>query len=394
VETALRIERIAVADWALALVLSLLINGLAFVGFAVGLGLDRIRQPAKLLGPADQVVAVIAPEWLQVAPEPVPGAVTRPFVRTSPEQVAGKSERARFLGERDTVAASDLEPVAGAEPLPSQAGREPLRDGELETTESVYQDGDLAHDRSAKPEAPAEPAPMAAAATPTGDPALAPATPAAVQPPAASRPAAAAQPLEPAAAAAKPELVDPLAPPAPVRPPEQLAVGTETVDRPLPPEPKAAREEPRPARQTAAADSVRPPAPAAAIRREPGFRGHQTKTRLRGSISRRGPSSLDVDNTSLGRYQAALSRAVEREWQRNCVRYRDFITPGFLTVRFLVEADGRIRSLEFLEVVEAGEIQKGFTLNSIRGASIPPMSSELKRDLEGEPLELIYNFYF
>jgi len=76
------------------------------------------------------------------------------------------------------------------------------------------------------------------------------------------------------------------------------------------------------------------------------------------------------------------------------VRYRDFITPGFLTVRFLVEPDGGVRSVQFVEVVEAGEIQKGFTLNSIRGAPIPPMPAELRRDLKGDPLELIYNFYF
>ena len=76
------------------------------------------------------------------------------------------------------------------------------------------------------------------------------------------------------------------------------------------------------------------------------------------------------------------------------MRYRDFITPGFLTLRFLVEANGGVRSVEFLEVVEAGEIQKGFTLNSVRSAPIPAMPAELKRELDGEALELIYNFYF
>jgi outer membrane biosynthesis protein TonB len=175
-----------------------------------------------------------------------------------------------------------------------------------------------------------------------------------------------------------------------------LATGPDPVDRPMPPEPQRPPEpQPRPAERTAARDpAVAPPAPPAARQREPGFRGNQQKTALRGSISRRGPSSLDVENNALGRYQAALSRAVEREWQRNCVRYRDFITPGFLTVRFLVEPDGRIRGLQFIEVVEASEIQKGFTLNSIRGAPIPPMPAELKRNLDGDPLELIYNFYF
>ena len=63
-------------------------------------------------------------------------------------------------------------------------------------------------------------------------------------------------------------------------------------------------------------------------------------------------------------------------------------------MRFLGGGDGGGRSVEFREVVGAGEIQKGFTLSSVRSAPIPPMPAELKRELDGDPLELIYNFYF
>jgi hypothetical protein len=126
----------------------------------------------------------------------------------------------------------------------------------------------------------------------------------------------------------------------------------------------------------------------------PGFRGHQRKTAIVGSISRTGRSALDVADTALGRYQAIISRAVEQEWQRNCVRHRDFITPGFLTVRFYVETNGKVRTVQFVGSMETGEVQKGFTLNSIRNAEIPPMNPTLRKDFENEPLELIFNFYF
>ena len=85
---------------------------------------------------------------------------------------------------------------------------------------------------------------------------------------------------------------------------------------------------------------------------------------------------------------------MELEWQRNCVRHRDFITPGFLTVRFFVEPNGRVRSVSFVGDMETGEVQKGFTLNSIRDASIPPMPPALRGDYKEEPLELIFRFYF
>jgi hypothetical protein len=45
-------------------------------------------------------------------------------------------------------------------------------------------------------------------------------------------------------------------------------------------------------------------------------------------------------------------------------------------------------------MVDAGEIQKGFTLNSIRQAKLPSIPNDLKKELDGEPIELLYNFYF
>ena len=89
-----------------------------------------------------------------------------------------------------------------------------------------------------------------------------------------------------------------------------------------------------------------------------------------------------------------LSRVVEQEWQRNCVRHRDFITPGFLTVRFFVEPTGKVRTVQFVGTMETGEVQKGFTLSAIRDAAIPAMPAAVKKDFDKEPLELIFNFYF
>jgi hypothetical protein len=389
VSAALSVERTPWAEWAVAVAISVLVNGVLFFAFAVMLALEVVNQPAE---PEEEIetVAVIRPGRIKTV-KPVQGekvAQKRPFARTSPDQPASAGERSRFIGERATAASSEAVPVAGAPNLPSQTGEDSRFDKEVETTTSDYQDGDLSHDRSAQP------APAPAVPAPPVDPVLkTEADPGKV-------------PTESRAEAAEPSPTEPLKSDQPdaldtesTAPPKQrLAQGPLAVDRPMPPEKEKTDEQIKEAarKPAEAGSSARPPEPKTSTDPavKPGFRGYQRKTRLHGSISRRGKSSLDVDKTALGQYQAALSRAVEREWQRNCVRYRDHITPGFLTVRVLVNPDGGIRSIEFLEAVEAGEIQKGFTLKSIRDADIPKMPKDVKKELDGEPLELIYNFYF
>lgn len=346
----------------IAICLSLLANVclLAMAGIAV-LKFDALRDPVPTTPAAAETVATIH----AIPAEESAAAETsgrQPFARTSPDQAAEPVENPAFIGERDTRATSDRTPVADAPPLPSQAGIEPRDATDIETTESDYQDGELAADN------PAAPTPEAAV-VPSPPPLP-------LQEPAPTTAASAPPPREVLLEGPKP--VD-------VQVPRETATGEEI--KPTP--------EPRPAQ----AENT-PPAPAVAEQPKPAasdkpaFRGFQRKTAIVGSISRTGRSSLDVEDSALGRYQAAISRAVELEWQRNCVRHRDFITPGFLTVRFFVETSGKVRSVQFVGDMETGEVQKGFTLNSIRDASIPPMPTTLRNEYDKEPLELLFRFYF
>jgi hypothetical protein len=355
--------------WMIALGLSLLANVgvLALVGMA-SLKFETLRkQSPPPPEPAAETVATIyaapaAPAEAQAAPQGVPLAEKR-FARTSPDQAAPLEKNTAFIGERNTRAVSDRTPVPAAPPLPSQAGITPRDETDIETTESDYQDGGL----SAESPAPLEPAAAAAKAAPE----------------------TAAQDPRPAAAASLPP------------PREKLLEGPNPVDVPVPRKTAAGEEikptpEPRPAAGTPPAPVLSKTAdvPKPKSSKEPAFKGFQRKTAVVGSISRTGKSSLDVEDSALGRYQAAISRAVELEWQRNCVRHRDFITPGFLTVRFFVEPGGKVRSVQFVGDMETGEVQKGFTLNSIRDAEIPAMPATLRREYDEEPLELVFRFYF
>lgn len=381
--------------WAFALALSLTLNALLVLVAGISiLQLEKFRAKPELAASVPDPVHILVPEW-EPAPPPAAVPATPPaadrmdFTRTSPDQAADRPAQPTHFGERDTQATSNTTPDPSAPALPAQAGIKPLHEGHIETTESRFRDGVIAPDATAA----ADLADQAAPPTPPSPPA----------PPAPPMPESAAA----ATAARGTDTPDPgsadevRAPPLP----ERLATSPHPVDVPVakrdlesPPQP-APPDAPRQGLPEGLPDAndlkeLKPPSQLSANVKEPVFRGNQRKTTLRGSISRSGQSSLAVENTELGRYQAAISRAVELEWQRNCFKYRDLITPGFLTVSFSLDSRGKVQNVSFVGTMHTGEHQKGFTLNSIRNAPIPAMPPELGRKFKDETLELIYSFYF
>ena len=379
--------------WMIAFGLSLLANAgiLTSVGFAV---LESAKFKASMRptpAPPAQTVAMIFPEMIaapKTAAAPA-GALAAPktvalmgsrFARTSEDQTAPRPDGPAFLGERNTRATSDRAPDPTAPPLPSQAGIMPQDDMHLETTRSDYQDGPLESSKIATRASDTPPAPP--------EPAIAPPEPAPAMTTAADPPDLADEKTLASAPPPREPLIDG---PNPVDVPVPSAT---TASKQVTETPPATRQETASAQPKSSTSPKTTEDPKVKPTPNPGFRGFQRKTAIIGSISRGGRSALDVEDSPLGRYQAALSRAVELEWQRNCARHRDFITPGFLTVRFFVEPGGKVRSVLFVGEMATGEVQKGFTLNAIRDAAIPPMPAVLRKEFAKEPLELIFRFYF
>lgn len=367
--------------WAVALGVSVLLNLLllAWVSIeAIQSELARKNKPPVVFQP-EQTVQIF-PEMLERIEEVPVAAAKQPeappqLARTSPDQESAESPASRrYIGERNTNATSDRAPTSDDNSMPSQAGREARPEETPETTESRYQDGRL-NTAASVPSLPADPAPlspepseMTKAETAKGE----------------------KSPLPGDAEKAEPSIR------------EKILDGPNPVDTPV--AKSEVREDMKPREETKARDGApdalaekkaeEMPKPKPTPASDPAFTGNQSKTAIQGSISRTGESALDVTDSPMGRYQAQISRAVELEWQRNCVKHRDFITPGYLTVRFFVADDGRVKSVQFLGDSETGEVQKGFTLNSIRNAPIPAMPSAVKKEMGGDALELIFNFYF
>ncbi len=293
----------------------------------------------------------------------------RRFARTSAEQAGKPDAPTDLLGERDTRAASEAAPTPGADPsLPSQDGSAPLYPGHVETVRRTYQDGSVGMDDTGQE-----------TETPQGATARKDNT-AADDAPKVETP----KPEETSSARPKNKHL----PMGQQLPTHDDGEGRKAVDD----EPKAEespKEKPNQGadRDGAGGDAVQEP-------KKGGFSGFSKKTRITGSISRRGKSALNVKNSPLGRYQAKVSKAVELQWRRNCEQHRDHIVPGVISLRFYVDRNGKVSGVKFQEVIESNYIARGFTQRAVRQAKLPKMPRAVLKELRGEPLELIYNFYF
>ncbi|BCU75402.1 hypothetical protein [Luteolibacter sp. LG18] len=351
--------------WGLSLLVSLMVNGGLFFGIAwlslsqrpVSLGSPPPPPPERvdlvaLVMPADEALAPVEPKPKPPTSEPdsatpsaapsLPPVRSLPFAKTTEDQASTEAPvTAAFIGERNTIATSERTPDATGPDLPSQAGMKESA-AVVETVEGK----------------PAEPAPDRSVAAPS-----IPAVPAMPQEPVA----------EPSVAAKSTDLLEgPLSVPVPAPPPEPEKPSLVPAEPPKP--------EPVP--------EVKPPVPA-----EPEAQAAK-KTELAGSISRTGKSAVNVIDTPLGRYRAVVSDAVQTGWLQNCERYQKYITAGYMTVKFQVEPDGKVKSVEVVEAVDCTDVQKGFTNQAIRAAKFPKIPNDLKKTLGKEPLEVTIIFYF
>lgn len=291
------------------------------------------------------------------------------FARTSADQAGMPDEPTDILGDRDTRAASELPPTAADKPnTPSQDGRNPLHPGHVETVDRTHQEGSVGMDKTGEETEEAQEA-TARKDSDTTDHAPKLEVP---------------EPDDGGSAKPKTKHLKE----GEMRPTTDEGEGKGAIqDKEQKDE--APKEKPNEGSKKDGQGDATEQTP-----KKDGFRGLSRKTKVTGSISRRGKSALNVKNSPLGRYQALISKSVELQWRRKCEEQRDHIVPGVVSVRFYVDAKGKISGVKFQEVIGASYIMTGFTQRAIRQAKLPKMSASVIKELKGEPLELIYNFYF
>ncbi|MBK1832986.1 hypothetical protein [Roseibacillus ishigakijimensis] len=334
-------------------------------------------------------------EAFEATPEPEPAPEPEPpeksFAHTQPTQEsASPVESPRYFGERDTAAANSGEIVDNGLEVPTQDGADPRSANDLELVDSDFADGE----EEGAPGTPGEPLPLSETALTTEN-----------SPP--QEPTEAPEPREETLA----ELPD--------EPVEQDPLAEETAEERLEKAQAKAREllaldESLPVpleEETPEEEDVREPVeetlpkPQPAVAQnaggvsgdrglEGGFDREAQKTRVSGSIGRKGENSLAVEATVKGRFLAQVNREIEKAWQRECILRREHILPGVLAVSFVLDDTGKVTGFRFDSRIAGGAIQEGFTMMAIKKAKIPAMPDEMKSELDGRQLEMNLTFYF
>lgn len=346
---------------AFAFVLSLFLH----LGLILLVAVTVRMRPVVPLPEADEEDML---EVVFTEPEPAQPVETKPVQPTYVETVESQRQEeapkdSTFESDKNTHAASDQAPT-GTLPLPSTEGRESKA---IEWQDRTYAEGETPREDAVMGQ------PMAQAETPPEKPLPTP------EPIPTPEPVPEVTP-EPASPVPTPLNTPPPVMPEPTPAPTALAL----LDPPIRPSARADAHRPRP---------ERPPTPEAAAARpaRPGFQPETRTTRIQGGLTNRGRPALNATATPLGKYKKMLSDAIGSRWYYYVNRQIDLVSIGTIEIRFIVERDGKARSVRVMSNT-SNESFASVSLRSILEANIPPIPDEVAENLQAGRLEVDYTF--
>lgn len=300
----------------------------------------------------------------------------RPVAKTDPDRPEQRPEKADFEGKRDTRASADEKnrPQRQSDaPVPTQQGEEKET---INTLEQERQDGPLEHEGKRQQQ-------RTTAASAPGSP----------------RPEQPSKPYTGTESETRPEEATPTqATPEPQQHDGDLKLTPLTLQKepadftlaaPLAGRESQETKRPRRPRKTPIAYD-----PSLADHAQPGFRTHERRTRSTGRFVLGKHASLNVEATPRGKYETLIYRRIAYYWYIACDDHRGDIIPGSLTIALRINTRGNIVNMSLMNRRGASVIQQSFTFGAIRQASLPPMSENVRKDLVGDLMELIFTFNF
>jgi outer membrane biosynthesis protein TonB len=158
-----------------------------------------------------------------------------------------------------------------------------------------------------------------------------------------------------------------------------VAPSAQPTSTPIPDQLAMLRPTPKPTVQPSVAA---PPQPPRSV-----YRPYKEQTRIAGSISNRGITSVNALGTPLGRYEKILKDAIGSRWYAYMEARRDLTTIGTLQVHFFIDPSGRVKNLKITENT-SNEAFANICLQSILEAQLPPIPEDVARTLPSEGLEI------
>lgn len=356
-------RRQAVGAIVASLVLHLILL-LLFVGIAAMLpdGTLKLDEPAAALTPLE-VQIVTPPDEKLVTPEELKAAAERPVIDSTGLTKADEAPKDSIFDSDENMKAGSDQPATGILPLPSQEGRN------LPFPQFTNQNSMLGSTKT--PPSPAVPEPPA--------------------PPAAAPKVAEAKPKTKAQANEAKATPPPKAPESAELKPDEIAVGQKPKPRTSAPEltPQSLPEA-EPNRQEMA--KLTTPSPKQ-TRRTPGYQEEQTKTRVEGNISNRGPRGVDAVKTPLGIYLKQVKAQIGSRWYYYLEKRRDLYATGSVRLSFAITKEGQVRNVR----VHDNTSNDAFALmcqQCVIEAEIPPPPTEAEAIMPNGQLEQDLNFNY
>ena len=164
---------------------------------------------------------------------------------------------------------------------------------------------------------------------------------------------------------------------------------------PQPSEPPKSTPQPTPATEaqqfamltTTPTPAVKPTVAPTPAQARSSYRPLKEQTRISGSISNRGISSVNALGTPLGRYEKILKDSIGSRWYSYMEQKRDLASIGTLQVHFFIDRSGHVKNLKITENT-SNEAFANICLQSVLEAQLPPIPEELANTLPAEGLEI------
>ncbi len=310
------------------------------------------------------------------APEPArlagSGAPTPPpYIPTLDEQASDKApDQPAFISDKDTLAASE-KPATGDKPLPTQDGKEiPAFDFD---TRPFRLDKVVSSAASAAPASP----------TDSKDPSKEKEQHAKTKtsiPDSKSKPKSQPTPVPTPAGELASLKPDPS--PTPQATPDEFPSLSDT-----PPPPEA---QPM-ARQAVTSPATPSSKTSPGLKKRAGYQPETIQTRMAGSINNRGRSAVSALGTPMGRYNKVVSDAVGMRWYYYVQQRSDLISVGTVKIHFVISSDGHVSSVKIIGGNENG-VLADISVAAINEAEIPPIPQDVAATLEGNQMEVDYDF--
>src|SRR5207249_1403523 len=116
------------------------------------------------------------------------------------------------------------------------------------------------------------------------------------------------------------------------------------------------------------------------------YQPYKERTRLAGSITNRGTSSVNALGTPLGRYQKILFDAIGSHWYAYIEQKADLVSLGTTRVVFVVDRSGRVKNLKVISN-DSNEAFANVCLQAILDSKLPPIPEDVASALPPEGLE-------